>query len=53
MNGVPPGDYRVFAAADVDSGGVDDPEYVKPWLSRAVALKAGANERPTLDLILQ
>lgn len=52
MNGVPPGDYRVFAATDVDSGGVDDPEYVKPWLSRAVALKAGANERPTLDLIL-
>jgi hypothetical protein len=53
FSGVAPGEYKVFAAEDVDSGGVDDPEYVKPWLSRAVAMKAGAGERPTLELKLQ
>jgi hypothetical protein len=50
---VQPGEYRLFAAAEVDAGGVDDPDYVKPWLSRAVAVKAGARERPVVDLLLQ
>jgi hypothetical protein len=47
------GHSRLFAAGDVDSGGVDDAEYVKPWLSRAVSLKLGAKERPASDLKLQ
>jgi len=51
--GVEPGEYRVFAAGEVDSGGVDDPEYVKPWLSEAISLKVGSRERPTVDLRLQ
>lgn len=53
ITGVEPGEYRLFAAGDVESGGVDDPEYVKPWLSRAVSLKVGAKERPASDLKLQ
>jgi hypothetical protein len=53
ITGVEPGDYRLFAAAEFDSGGVDDAEYVKPWLSGAVAVKAGARERPALDVRLQ
>lgn len=53
ITGVEPGDYRLFAAAEFDSGGVDDAEYVKPWLSSAVAVKAGPRERPAVDLRLQ
>lgn len=53
ITGIEPGDYRLFAAAELDPGGVDDPEYVKPWLSGAVAVKAGPRERPNIDLRLQ
>lgn len=51
--GVEPGEYRLFAAAEFDAGGVDHAEYVKPWLSGAVAVKAGARERPAVDVRLK
>lgn len=53
MLGVQPGEYRLFAADEVEPGGVDSAEYLKPWLAKAEALSVAAKQRPAVTVRLQ
>ncbi len=50
FKGVAPGKYRVMAWEDIEAGAFRDPEFVKPFESRAVAVTVEANGQAKLNL---
>ena len=53
VTGVDPGEYLVFAADEIDSGAVDDEDYVKPWLSKAQSVTAAAGGQASVNVKVQ
>jgi hypothetical protein len=47
FKGVTPGDYKLLAWEDIEQGAFQDPEFVKPFESKAQALSLKENERKT------
>ena len=45
-----PGDYKLFAWAEVDEGGWTDPEFLKDYEKRGEAVTIGARERKSVAL---
>lgn len=50
MTTVPPGQYRLFAWAGVDPGAPLDPDFLKPFQERGVAVKVESNSKQSFDL---
>jgi hypothetical protein len=50
MQGVPPGEYKLFAWEDVDPGAYMDPEFLKPHESRAQRVTVQANSPQQVSL---
>jgi hypothetical protein len=48
--GIPPGDYRVFAWNDIDPGSYIDPEFLKPHESKATKITVKANSQQQVSL---
>ena len=48
--GVPPGDYKLIAWGDISRDDLEDPEFVKPFAGKAVAVSIPANGRATASL---
>ena len=53
IQGITPGDYKLFAWEDVESGAYQDPEFLKPFESagESVAIREGGRESRQLKLI--
>ena len=53
VRNIEPGDYKLFAWEDVESGAWLDPDFLKPVESegRSVAIKEGSRESAELKLI--
>jgi hypothetical protein len=45
IKGIPPGEYRVLAWGDVESGAWDDPEFRQAYESKALRVSFKENER--------
>ncbi len=52
MRGIPPGEYKLFAWEDVESGAWEDPEFLKPYEDKGEKVKVEPNGRVTRDLRL-
>jgi hypothetical protein len=50
MQGLPPGDYRMIAVDDVESGQWFDPALLRQLASAAMALTLGDGERKVQDI---
>ncbi|HWQ54383.1 MAG TPA: carboxypeptidase regulatory-like domain-containing protein [Bryobacteraceae bacterium] len=50
IQGIAPGDYRLFAWQDVDSGAWQDPEFLKPFERSAATVSLKENGRETVQL---
>jgi hypothetical protein len=50
LRGVPPGEYVLMAWEEVDNGAAEDPEYRKPYESKAVAVKIDEKGASTASL---
>ncbi len=50
FKGVPPGDYKILAWADIESGAYQDPEFLKLYESKAAKLSLKESDRKTLSL---
>ena len=50
LNGLAPGDYKVFAWDDIESGAWQDPEFLKPIESKGRAVKLESSAAATLTL---
>jgi hypothetical protein len=53
LQGITPGDYKLFAWEDVESGAYQDPEFLKPFESagESVTIREGGRESRQLKLI--
>jgi hypothetical protein len=53
IKGIAPGEYKLFAWQDVDSGAYQDPEFLKPYETRgeAVTMRDGGHETRQLSVI--
>ena len=52
LRGIPPGDYKLFAWEQVESGAYYDPEFLKPYEDRGEAVRVAAGSRQTVQLQL-
>ena len=52
FRGLKPGDYRIMAFEDIEPGAYMDPEYVKPFESRAKTVKLDANGHEAVQVKL-
>lgn len=52
IRGIAPGDYRLFAWLEVDSGAWQDPDFLKPFERDAAAVSLKENGRETVQLKL-
>ncbi len=50
FEGVPPGDYRLFAWEDVETGAWQDPEFIRLYEPRGKPVRLGENAQTTADL---
>ena len=50
FKGVPPGDYKILAWADIESGAYQDPDFLKRYESKAEKLSLKESDRKTLSL---
>jgi protocatechuate 3,4-dioxygenase beta subunit len=50
FKGVAPGEYKILAWEDIESGAYQDPEFLKPFESKAQALSLKENDRKVLSL---
>jgi protocatechuate 3,4-dioxygenase beta subunit len=50
IEGVPPGDYRVFSWEDVETGAWQDPDYMRPFEDRGRAVRVSENATSTMEL---
>lgn len=50
FKGVAPGEYKILAWEDIESGAYQDPEFLKPFESKAQALPLKENDRKVLSL---
>jgi hypothetical protein len=48
---VAPGDYGVFAWADVESGAWQDPEFMRLYEGRGVSIRMGEGGRGRIDVV--
>ena len=49
FKGVTPGDYKVLAWEDIETGAYQDPEFLKPFLGRAEAVSVKESEHKTVS----
>jgi protocatechuate 3,4-dioxygenase beta subunit len=52
LRGITPGDYKVFAWEEVESGAYHDPEFLKPYEERGEPVRVGEGGRQTIQLKL-
>jgi len=54
IKGVAPGDYKLFAWEDVETGAYEDPDFLTPFepLGESLTIRAGRHENKELKLIL-
>jgi len=54
IKGIAPGDYKLFAWEDVETGAYEDPDFLKTFesLGESLAIRAGSHESKELKLIL-
>ncbi|MGH9660968.1 MAG: carboxypeptidase-like regulatory domain-containing protein, partial [Bryobacteraceae bacterium] len=52
LQGIPPGDYRLFAVEDLETGAHQDPEFLKPFDNVAEKLRLAENARETRQIKL-
>jgi hypothetical protein len=50
VRGVPPGHYKAFAWEKVDRESYGDPDFLKPFESKAESFDIGANEQKSVQL---
>ena len=50
FKGVPPGDYKILAWTDIETGVYQDPDFLKRYASKAEKLTLKENDRKTLSL---
>jgi hypothetical protein len=50
LPGIPPGEYKLFAWADVDMGGFMDPEFLKPHETKATKITIKANSQQQVSV---
>lgn len=53
IQGMAPGEYAVFAAEDLEDGALEDDDYVKPFLAKAMTVKVESGGQQALTLKLQ
>ncbi len=53
LNNIPPGEYKLYAWDTSDQSSVTDPEFIKPYETRAkrITIKPGGSEQVTLNAI--
>jgi hypothetical protein len=51
LQGVPPGDYRIFAIEDAETGSWQDPGYMRDYESRGTAVHVNANSTVAIDVV--
>ena len=51
LQGVPPGDYHMFAIEDAESGSWQDPGYMRDYESRGTAVHVNANGKVAIDVV--
>jgi hypothetical protein len=52
LRGLTPGDYKLFAWEEVESGAYHDPEFLKPYEEQSEAVHVGEGGRETIQLRL-
>ncbi|MBI3403919.1 MAG: carboxypeptidase regulatory-like domain-containing protein [Acidobacteria bacterium] len=52
MSAIPPGDYKLFAWDDVDTGAWQDPEFIAPFEARGVSVTIGEGTALVTDVKL-
>jgi hypothetical protein len=51
FQGVPPGDYHLFAIEDAGAGSWQDPGFMRDYESRGTAVRVGANGKVSIDVL--
>jgi hypothetical protein len=50
FKGVPPGDYKILAWTDIETGAYQDPDFLKRYESKAEKLSLKESDRKTVSL---
>jgi hypothetical protein len=52
VQGLPPGDYKVFAWEDVDKNALVDLDFIRGFENLGTAIHVGEGEKPSIELPL-